>query len=544
MAIILLDTWLNGVDWNANDSFFDYTRGRFVVDEAEQMKQRHVRFDMNELARIAAKSVGARHCTNVEKCADGLYNKAFVFTMDDGKQVIGKIPNPNAGTPHFTTASEMRTVLQTPTPQVYAWNSRLGDSNTVGAEFIVKEKIQGIPLAQCWRSLQQIDKLKVLIKVFDYQRAWSSITFTKFGSLYFVNDVENPPAKYLYIDKEGNSVQCPKFIVGQASNYEWFENGRNRINCDQGPWDTVLEYRKAIGRREAQATKTLTDFPRQMLASYGPAPLYQPLPERKLAAIESYMKTLETFLPRDPVLLKSHLWHNDFHDENIFVNPENPTEITGIIDWQSAHIAPLFDHVLDPLFLDYQGPDIGDNLDKPQLPDNFKSMQGEEKIAARNLFLDKGLTVAWRRLVKKKNPNQYSGIMFRNSAIGVLLEVSRRIFEVGEANFRALLLDIRNDWQNQQSGASASSVPFPLDMSEGEVAEIEKDAEAVERGMEIMMNIRGRLGGLWPEKGVVEHDKYDQVKIILQDIKKELMEIYAETAEDKAIFEKYWPFRD
>ncbi|KAI1957913.1 hypothetical protein LOZ58_005386 [Ophidiomyces ophidiicola] len=97
-------------NWNANDSFFDYTRGRFVVDEAEQMKQRHVRFDMNELARIAAKSVGARHCTNVEKCADGLYNKAFVFTMDDGKQVIGKIPNPNAGTPHFTTASEVATL--------------------------------------------------------------------------------------------------------------------------------------------------------------------------------------------------------------------------------------------------------------------------------------------------------------------------------------------------------------------------------------------------------------------------------------------------
>ena len=42
--------------------------------------------------------------------ADGLYSKALLLTMDDGVQVIGKVPNPNAGIPHFTTASEVATM--------------------------------------------------------------------------------------------------------------------------------------------------------------------------------------------------------------------------------------------------------------------------------------------------------------------------------------------------------------------------------------------------------------------------------------------------
>jgi hypothetical protein len=65
---------------------------------------------VNELARLAASSVGARACVNVEKCADGTYNKTFVLTMDDGQRVIGKVPNPNAGISHLTTASEVATM--------------------------------------------------------------------------------------------------------------------------------------------------------------------------------------------------------------------------------------------------------------------------------------------------------------------------------------------------------------------------------------------------------------------------------------------------
>lgn len=65
---------------------------------------------MNELARIAAESVGSQSCRKVEKRSEGQFNKLFLMTTEDGKEVIAKVPQPNAGRPHFTTASEVATM--------------------------------------------------------------------------------------------------------------------------------------------------------------------------------------------------------------------------------------------------------------------------------------------------------------------------------------------------------------------------------------------------------------------------------------------------
>lgn len=47
--------------------------------------------------------------TKVLKCREGLHNKAFVLTMDNGTEVVAKLPNPNAGPAHCTTASAVAT---------------------------------------------------------------------------------------------------------------------------------------------------------------------------------------------------------------------------------------------------------------------------------------------------------------------------------------------------------------------------------------------------------------------------------------------------
>lgn len=65
---------------------------------------------MNELARIAAESVGSRSCRMVEKYQEGQCNKIFLMKTEEGKEVIAKVPQPNAGRPHFTTASEVATM--------------------------------------------------------------------------------------------------------------------------------------------------------------------------------------------------------------------------------------------------------------------------------------------------------------------------------------------------------------------------------------------------------------------------------------------------
>jgi len=78
----------------------------------------------------------------------------------------------------------------------------------------------------------------------------------------------------------------------------------------------------------------------------------------------------------DPVV-----WHTDLHLGNIFVSPNEPDTIEGIIDWQSSHIRPLSIQARFPEFLtppkDYTfGPQV------PSLPDGFDDLSPEQQEQA------------------------------------------------------------------------------------------------------------------------------------------------------------------
>jgi hypothetical protein len=100
----------------SDEELYNFTRGRFVADEQHELSQRHRTFSATELARYAARAVQANHCLSVKNYPDGMYNRVLLLSMDNGKDVIAKIPNPNAGQPHFTTASEVATMKSVSTP--------------------------------------------------------------------------------------------------------------------------------------------------------------------------------------------------------------------------------------------------------------------------------------------------------------------------------------------------------------------------------------------------------------------------------------------
>lgn len=89
---------------------FQYTSGRWLWDEEQQLRERFSPFNVPELQRIAAQSVGADTCTAITKLAEGSFNKTFRLQMDNGSSVIARIPHPIAGPRHYTTASEVATM--------------------------------------------------------------------------------------------------------------------------------------------------------------------------------------------------------------------------------------------------------------------------------------------------------------------------------------------------------------------------------------------------------------------------------------------------
>lgn len=71
-----------------------------------------MRFNIDALAAIAARCLGHEpaSCVKIEKMPEGNFNKSLLLTMSNGSQVIARVPNPNSGIPHFTTASEVATM--------------------------------------------------------------------------------------------------------------------------------------------------------------------------------------------------------------------------------------------------------------------------------------------------------------------------------------------------------------------------------------------------------------------------------------------------
>jgi hypothetical protein len=135
---------------------------------------------------------------------------------------------------------QMRNVLGTPVPRVLAWSSRAYE-NTVGAEYIIMEKAQGIELERVWPSMNTKDRLNVVKEIAGFQAAWTSVSFTKFGSLYFAQDLEEFPGdEPLYISSDGVEVTDERFAVGPSTGRETIDHGRSTIEFDRGPCKTSL----------------------------------------------------------------------------------------------------------------------------------------------------------------------------------------------------------------------------------------------------------------------------------------------------------------
>jgi hypothetical protein len=89
------------------EQLIHYTSGRWLWNEEQELRARYMKFNVEELKRITAESIGAKSCVSMIKLAEGGYNKVFKLVMDNGAVAIARVPCPNAGPAFKTTASEV-----------------------------------------------------------------------------------------------------------------------------------------------------------------------------------------------------------------------------------------------------------------------------------------------------------------------------------------------------------------------------------------------------------------------------------------------------
>lgn len=216
----------------AHNLLYNYTSGRWLWNEEKQLKDRHVKFNLQALCNIASQAVGSRSCTDVTKMPEDNFNKALLLSMDDGKEVVARMPNPSAGLPGLVTSSEVATMdfvrtilsslrmkltcfsrlknqLHMPTPDVFDWCSKAA-SYPVGAEFIIMEKVPGIQLSQVWDQMEGLKKVKLVEQLAQFDKRLSTNSFHQYGGLYYNadrNDLNN------------------RFVVGPSTNRKYFDDG-------------------------------------------------------------------------------------------------------------------------------------------------------------------------------------------------------------------------------------------------------------------------------------------------------------------------------
>jgi hypothetical protein len=174
------------------------------------------------------------------------------------------------------------------------------------------------------------------------------------------------------------------------------------------PGNTLQEYQTAISKREIACVTQISELPKSPITLCGPG-TYQPTRAKKLRALHYYLDILSQILPKDKRVSSAHLWHNDLHLVNIFVDPSEPTKVVGLIDWQSTELSPLYFHARQPHFIDYEGPPIN-GLERPQPRKGLDKLKLSARREAEALYLHQSLCLLYMTLTHHQNPRLYAAL--------------------------------------------------------------------------------------------------------------------------------------
>ena len=131
-----------------------------------------------------------------------------------------------------------RTVLKMPVPEVRAWSAHAADpSHGVGTEFIITDKIPGVPLRDRWLTLNDRQWMGVVDEAVELMNRFWQRPFSQIGSIFYKEDV--PPAlrdRPFYADGKAFEDASERFRIGPCVDLDIWRGKRAQIhNVDRGP---------------------------------------------------------------------------------------------------------------------------------------------------------------------------------------------------------------------------------------------------------------------------------------------------------------------
>ncbi|KAI9058591.1 hypothetical protein FKP32DRAFT_1596885 [Trametes sanguinea] len=491
---------------------------------------RYLPFNVQALIDVATKAAAASECTSIEKLQDGTFNRVLALRFDNDVELIAKLPFPVAGPKHLCTASEvatldyLRTEVGIPVPIVRAWCSR-AESSPVGIEYILYEKIPGVPLRQLDNAdlpLKEDPFMDVLMPIVTIESCLNSAYFSQIGSIYYKEDVAEPlQTRPLYPDWFMSEPNSERFRIGPTVDREFWRAGRAALDIDRGPWPDVKSWMLALANC---ARASIANHP----------------DEGFKAEYERLIAEYETLVPHiAPSEARLMLWHPDLYPRNIIVSETRPRRLNGIIDWQNAVVALYCFQLSIPPAYDFEGHPMvvypEDGKKRPVLAKGIDQLDDKAKRKA---------LIALRRAERKRvheltlratDPKLAKSLYAWNGAAAfaayarpaaAITHGSEGLFVVPHSFLECRALH-----------------PFPLDISDAEAERVEQQWAQATRQLEEDEAIMRECGGDPETEGSVGVEEYDAVKRALDDAKARALAA-ASTPEERERIDRDWRWQD
>ncbi|KJK66758.1 Phosphotransferase enzyme family protein [Aspergillus parasiticus SU-1] len=259
--------------------------------------------------------------------------------MDSGHRLAAKLPTKIAGPPMLTINSEVATMeylrLKTsiPIPKVLTWSD--DPSNPVRSEYIIQEHVEGVQLHGTWPSMSTHQHMLCTKAISFLIKEMAALDFPAFGSLYFSDSPIDQSKKV--------PLQDERFCIGPSCSPIFWNTSPGELelyggpSVDCGPRMDLPSY--SLGLIKSGYTR----IPQGHMVKDEQLP-YQGSIQDHTELLETSQKVLDRLI-QDPRILEAAsptLIHADLHKRNIYVSPDDPTVVTGVIDWQSTSVEPAF----------------------------------------------------------------------------------------------------------------------------------------------------------------------------------------------------------
>lgn len=266
--------------------------------------------------------------------------------------------------PFFKTESEVATIQYVrersslPVPRVIAFSS--SSSNPLGFEWILMEKVHGVPIDQVWEHMTFDAKMSVVVEFADKIKALLDLRFSLFGNIYFAdvwNQVGYTPLLAGKLEAAEDKVDVDiaiggDYVIGRVVSTDFFRDKRLLLPANRGPFRTTRELALAELRVFGHRIRNLSPDPGddyysetdKELASAG-AELVEVFDWLELVASTNIFpppspdSRYETAGGGTPPEDTKVLWHHDLSSMNILVHPET-CRLVGVVDWESVGIVP------------------------------------------------------------------------------------------------------------------------------------------------------------------------------------------------------------